>query len=139
MNHNVYLSLKIDEEIKKWLIKEGKYNGEAKKSFDAINIEHKREYRKKLKERHDLYYRPYGRKPAGVITASGGEYEYGWMKVFFEGEHWADEEKQEFIEDNWEHYIPSQYDCTGQVFTTGIYVFNVPRGVVVYIKEAMDV
>ena len=75
----------------------------------------------------------------GFIVNGGGEFDYRWMKVFFPGERWTDEEKAEFVEENWIYCRPSQYDCTGQIFTTGIDCFNVPSGVVVYIREAMDV
>jgi len=137
VSYNVYLEkLEILNDIKKTLIKKGQYFGDE----DLVNekiIEAKREYRKFLKEKHNLYYGPY-MEPIGVIVNAHWEYDGGWMKVFFEGEHWTEEEKHEFIEENWHHYRPTFYDCTGQIFTNGIDVFNVPSGVVAYIREAID-
>jgi hypothetical protein len=115
-------------------------NGDKEK-IELINnkiIECKKEYRKWLKERHDLYYDYYG-KPIGIITASHWEYDSGWMKVFIKDQHWSEEEKLKFIEDNWIHCRYSAYDCTGQIFTWAIDVFNIPSGVVAYIRNAMDV
>jgi len=104
-----------------------------------IIIKDKREYRQYTKKRGDLFYDPCSPDPTGVITASHWDYDGGWMKVLFEGQHWTEEEKRAFIGRNWKHYKPSQYDCTGQIFTWYIGVFNVPKGVVAYIKESIDV
>lgn len=69
------------------------------------------------------------------VVKKYGDFIYsGWYT-----ERWTDEEKAEFVEENWIYCRPSQYDCTGQIFTTRIDCFNMPRGVVVYIMEAMDV
>lgn len=132
-----YDLVRVDQYIKDSLIKEGKYFGKTKKAIDDSLIEHKREYRADLKKRAEkkyLYPNNYGE-----IVNGGGDFEYRWMKVFFEGEHWNDDEKKKFIEENWVDATPSQYDCTGQIFTYAIDVFNVPSGVVAYIREAMDV
>lgn len=51
--------------------------------------------------------------------------EYGdsyYIKEFFDV-HFTDEEKEEFINDQWQR-IHSAYDCTGKCFTTSIRVFN---------------
>lgn len=96
----------------------------------------KRKYRAHLKLQDNNRYENYTN---GFIVNGGGEYDYRWMKVFFHGERWTDEEKAEFVDENWMYCRPSQYDCTGQIFTTGIECFNVPSGVVCYIFEAMDV
>ena len=109
--------------------------GAMKKAKEHLD-KAKRKYRDHLKLQGNNHYENYAN---GFIINGGGEFDYQWMKVFFPGEKWTDEEKAEFVEENWIYCRPSQYDCTGQIFTTGIDCFNVPRGVVVYIREAMDV
>lgn len=46
-----------------------------------------------------------------------------WYKEFY-NEPFTEEEKREFIEENWQH-IYSPYDCTGQWFTRYIVICNV--------------
>jgi len=103
--------------------------------------EYKREYRKKLKGKwsDNFLYPGEDCTGYGEIVGCCWRYDSGWRKVFFKGEHWTKEEMQEFIDDNWVEYRPSPYDCTGQLFTCGIDCFNVPSGVVCYIREALDV
>ena len=96
----------------------------------------KPKYRDHLKLQDNNRYENYAN---GFIINGGGEFDYRWMKVFFPGERWTDEEKAEFVDENWVHCRPSQYDCTGQIFTWAIDCFNIPDGVVCYIREAMDV
>lgn len=132
-----YDLVRVDQYIKDSLIKWGKYSGETKKAIDDSLIEHKREYRADLKKRTEkkyLYPNNYGE-----IVNGGGDFEYRWMKVFFEGEHWNDDDKKKFIEENWVDYEWSPYDCTEQIYTQRICVFNVPSGVVAYIMELKDV
>ena len=138
---NHYESLELDYYIRKWLIKENRYKGEAKKHLDEKIVEHKRKYRDYLKheERKKYLYPGTDGNGYGEIVAGGGDYDGMWQKIFFAGERWTEEEKQEFIEENWVHYKWSPYDCTGQIFTWAIDVFNVPSGVVAYIRDAMDV
>lgn len=118
----------------------GKYPTATREAIEKIKnllIEHKREYRSWLKDKEKkryLYPDNYGK-----IVASGGSYDTFWQKIFFEGEHWTDEEKNQFVAANWITAKPSQYDCTGQVFTWAINVFNTPNGVVAYIRNALDV
>ena len=145
MSFNLYLEkLEIDYELRQMILERSNELTEKQKQhalsyIDNKIIEDKRAYRKSLKMRHDIYYQPYNPEPVGVIVASHGDMDGGWMKVFVDGEHWTEEEKQSFIDSNWIHYRPSPYDCTGQRFTEGIDVFNVPRGVVIYIREGVDV
>jgi hypothetical protein len=101
-------------------------------------IKYKRELRRLLKEKNNLYYGPY-ENPIGEITFVIGDYDGCIIKVFVPDENWTDEEKREFISENWKEYQPSQYDCTGQIFTNWIKVINVPAGVVIYINERRDV
>ena len=96
----------------------------------------KREYRAALKEKNRAKR---FRGTDGLIVNEGGDYDSHWIKVFFPGESWTDEEKDEFIAYAWIPYRWSPYDCTGQLFTQGISVFNVPGGVVAYVREALDV
>lgn len=133
---NCYLDrLMIDNEIKKDLIAEGAYTGIVKQKLDEQIARHKREYRAYLKKETNLY-RNY--KNARIVNGFL-EYDGGWMKVFFPGEHWSQEEKEKFISDNWKCVRYPAYDCTGDTFTERISVFNVPRGVVAYIFEGVDV
>ena len=135
MNHRIYHEKMY---LNNLLLSQFKGDKEKVEIINEKIVELKKEYRKWLKERHDLYY-GYYEKPIGIITASHWENDSGWMKVLIKDQHWSEEEKQEFIEENWIHYKWSQYDCTGQVFTWAINVFNVPSGVVAYIRNAMDV
>ena len=135
-----YEKLWLDNFVRDCLIKEGKYRGELKRELDEKIIAHKKEYRRWLKEYDKKYlYHLSDGTGYGEIIASGGDYDGGWYKVFFPGDYFTEEDKKEFIEDNWRYAKPSQYDCTGQIFTWSIKVFNVPSGVVAYIQEAMDV
>ena len=113
----------------------------AIKSLDEKIIERKREYRAALKGKWwDNYLYPgTDGKGYGKIVACGGEWDSFWRKIFFEGEHWTEEEIREFIDDNWVSCKLGPYDCTGQRFTWAIDCFNVPSGVVCYIREALDV
>lgn len=98
--------------------------------------EHKRKYREYLKNRNNDRYRDYKN---GHVVNHGGEYDSIWVKVFFPGERWTPEEVEEFREENWKRCRYSAYDCTGDIFTWAIDCFNVPSGVICYIREGMDV
>lgn len=142
MGYNKYIDyLKFDYDFRKYLISKGRYNGEQKRKLDEEIIKHKREYRKWLREKCSPKYLYPGRDGEGYgeIVASGGDWDRGWIKVFFKGEHWTEDEIEEFREDNWQRPRYSAYDCTGDWFTWAIDVFNTPKGVVAYIREAMDV
>lgn len=131
----------INDLIKKQLIERGLYVGEAKEAIDKKIVEDKREYRKVLKGKwHEKYLYP-GKdgKGYGKIINGGGSFDRLYQKIFFPNECWTEEEKKEFIDENWRKATPSQYDCTGQIFTLAIDVFNVPSGVIAYIRYAMDV
>lgn len=135
---NAYLeNLKIDYEIRKELITKRAYTGKVKQVLDEQIADHKRGYRNYLKKCNNTLYWSYPHR--GEIVAGGGEYDSRWMKVFFPGEHWTHEEKEEFITDNWKRVRYAAYDCTGDTFTKRISVFNVPQGVVAYIFEGVDV
>lgn len=67
------------------------------------------------------------------------DYEDTLWKLFVPGEHFTEEEKKETREEMWIHCMPSQYDCTGQIFTQWIDFFDVPGGTWVYHKKGMDV
>lgn len=129
--------------IDKWCLEridDGLVKADRQKLADLV-IKHKRELRKALKgEWFEKYLYPgIDFEGWGEIVNGGGSYDSRWRKYFFPGECWTDLEKAEFIEDNWVDCMPSQYDCTGQIFTWAIDVFNVPSGVIAYIREAMDV
>lgn len=135
---NDYMNLVIDHLIKKSLIEKGEYKGEKRRKLEAKIADHKREWRRKTK-RNQYFYHGRDGEGYGEIVNGGGNWDSYWQKVFFPGEQWTEEEKREFVEDNWVHATPSQYDCTGQVFTWAIDVFNVPGGVVAYLRYALDV
>lgn len=132
---NPYDSLELDYYIKRCLVNEGRYKGEVKRKLDKKIVEHKRKYRAELRRRNG---KKYLYDNYGEIVNGGGDFDHFWQKIFFPGECWTEEEKNEFIEENWTHYKWSPYDCTGQIFTWAIDVFNVPSGVVAYIREAID-
>lgn len=102
--------------------------------YDDELAEAKRAYRANLRKKED-------RKKfcGGLIVNGGGDWDYCWYKIFFKGEHWTDEKKDQFRAAIWQPYRPTYYDCTGQIFTSFVEVFNVPSGVVVYVREDMDV
>lgn len=129
------IKIQIDKEIRNLLTKQGAPE-ESIIYIDEKIAADKREYRKCLKLKSDNHYEDYAN---GFVVASGGDWDSWWMKVFFPNEHWSKEEMDIFIEYNWRHATPSQYDCTGQLFTWAIDCFNVPSGVVAYIREAIDV
>lgn len=62
---------------------------------------------------------------------------YCTYKKFFE-EYFTEDEKKEIKDEMWIHCMPSQYDCTGQTFTTSIQFFETPRGTWVYHFTAVD-
>lgn len=135
---DMYIRLMLD----KWCLDKANSRklAEEKKEYEDLLIKHKRELRAKLKNNHNRYLYPGNDGNGyGKIVAYGGSYDSFWEKIFFEGEHWTDEEKDQFIAANWITAKPSQYDCTGQVFTWAINVFNVPNGVVAYIRNGLDV
>lgn len=123
-------------ELEKMLINELKKKHSDTRKLEYLLIQHKREYRRSLKVRADKHYETYTN---GFVVNGGGSWEDRWIKVFFPGEQWAEEEKLKFIDDNWKECRYSAYDCTGDVFTWAIDCFNVPAGVVCYIREAIDV
>ena len=138
--------MKYNALIEKIQIAQDMYNWykETNACKEAINpaaerlIKAKREYRAWLKnENKKRFFRP--DTEWGEIINGSWSYDSGWQKIFFAGEHWSDEEKEEFINANWKRPVYSQYDCTGCIFTVGIEVFNVPSGVLVFILEAIDV
>lgn len=142
MNYRFFFeTLEIYNEIRDALIRKGQFGEEQKKYYDEVIIKVKREYRKWLKDNNKkkyLYHSIDG-KGYGEIVACHWEYDDGWKKIFFPGEHWNDEEKKEFIEENWHNCRASIYDCTGDIFTWAINCFNVPSGVICYIREGLDV
>ena len=134
----MYLS--INYEIKKEALSRG-ITEDKLTLIDKRIIEIKREYRRALKGHwYDHYLYP-GEdfKGYGEIVFQHWDYDSGYRKVFFPNEHWTEEDKREFVDDNLVKATPSQYDCTGQIFTWAIDIFNVPSGVVAYIRYAMDV
>ena len=133
-SRDIYMEIMIDKDIKNELVKRNLYRGATREKMEKYIAKNKKRYRSSLKEENEKKYL-YG----GEIVAGGGDYDSFWQKIFFKDDHWTEEEKQEFIEAAWIHAKPSQYDCTGQVFTWAIDVFNVPNGVVAYIRNALDV
>lgn len=135
-----YKNLLFNLRMKEWMIKEGKYDGVNKEWIDDLIIKSKRKIRKALKQREMTKYLYPGRDGNGYGEIVNGKWDFdtGWKKVFFPSEHWSDREIEEFREENWKHIRYSAYDCTNDVYTDGIDVFNVPNGVVAYIRESVD-
>lgn len=113
----------------------------ARKLLEEKIAEHKREYRRILRNSYGSRYEFPGKdgKGRGEIVNGWGSWDSWCRKVVFPGEHWTDEEKQEFIEAVWVPYIPSYYDCTGQLSTWAVEVFNTPSGVVAFVHDHLDV
>lgn len=137
----IYDRLLLNYAIKKCLLENGDLTDEKKEKLNNYIKEAKKEIRNyyKILERNKYLYHGENGEMYGKRINTGGDWDSFWEKYFFEGECWTEEEKREFIEDNWIHYKPSPYDCTGQVFTWSISCFNVPGGVVCYIRNALDV
>ena len=138
MRNALYEKIQIDEMIINEL--SNKYHlvavREAIEQAKELLIKHKREYRKDLKLKSDNHYETYKN---GFVVNGGGEWDSFWRKVFFPGERWTKEEMEDFKQENWKRCRYSAYDCTGDLFTWAIDCFNVPSGVVCYIREALDV
>lgn len=135
------IRLMMNYEIKKTILDRGDVPEEKLELINKRIIEVKREYRRALKGHWWDHYLYPGEdfKGYGEIVFQHWDYDSGYRKIFFKDEHWTPEEMKEFIDDNWHNATPSQYDCTGQIFTWAIDCFNVPSGVVAYIREAIDV
>ena len=135
MNYVVYHEvMDLINDVRDKLISDGTYSDEAKHHLDERSADIKRKHRKWLKEKYKPQYL-YG----GKIVAQHWDYDSGYRKLFFANQHWSDEEKEDFADAHWRYCRKSPYDCTGDIFTWAIDCFNVPSGVVVYIREAMDV
>ena len=138
MYNYYYERIMLDKMIIEELIKKNtRSSNEKLKKAEWHLIKDKRVFRNYLKTSdHRKQYRDYKNSE---IVGYGGTYDSGWMKILFKGERWSKEEKEKFIRNNWRHRRFSAYDCTGDIFTWGIDVFNVPSGVVVYIREGKDI
>ena len=113
---------------------------EAIKKIKEKIASDKRDYRRELRMEDLRQKRNYhARFGDGTVVNEGGDWDYCWYKVFFPNERWTDEEKREYADYVWIRYVPTYYDCTGQIFTRFVDAFNVPNGVVVYIRDCMDV
>ena len=132
----LYEHLRFEEALLDFVLKEHPDNLEGIAHCRDRIIKQKRRIRKWLKEKYDNHYNGYEN---GFVVGGHWEFDGGWRKVFFPGEHWADEDKKEFTEENWKRCRYSAYDCTGDIFTWAIDCFNVPSGVVCYMREAVDV
>lgn len=99
------------------------------------------------KERHDEIKRAIRRfykkvcDKAAVGETGFGEYDYFTRKYPLPEYIETKAEAEEYFEEyEWMHCHPSQYDCTGQIFTTRYCVFQKPDGRWwVYHCMAMDV
>ena len=142
MRHYDYIrqalnTIMIDKEIMKIIEKTGTDDPNGLNRLKRKLIKDKQKYRGFLKE--TMKPQHYSNYVNSQIVNSGGDYDGVWTKVFFPGERWDKEAMREFIDSNWTCCPNSPYDCTGAIFTWAIDCFNVPSGVVVYIREAMDV
>ena len=110
-------------------IKEHGFRNEATNEW-LINL--KKKVRRKLKT-HTVEVN------GGILMNRWGDWDWCISKYFYPGVHWTEEEKREYEEYNWIESPNSPYDCTGEVFTCWIQIFDVPKGTIVYIRENMDV
>ena len=125
-------TMRMLEEFKKDAIKNCSYKGNFREAVEDSITEERKKYRYALKEEAKpryLYLNDDG-TGRGEIIASGMFYRR-WKKVFFPGERWTDEEIQQFHERNWRE--PRLGSST---YTWYVKAFNVPSGVVAYIREA---
>ena len=63
----------------------------------------------------------------------------GWCEKYRFSRNFSQAEKRAYILDNWIFRQSSDYDCTGQVFTERIEIFDVPSGTIVYHFKSVDV
>ena len=66
-----------------------------------------------------------------------GAYGDSWAEKIILPFEMTEEEKEEYIEENWLH-IYSMYDCTGETFTQDIKCFSVNGKTIVYHFKAID-
>lgn len=101
----------------------------AKKLHD-LKLQYRYEYRDEERENAN--------SPC-VILNSGYTSDYtSFVKSIFPGTHFTEEEKREYINEEWMH-INSPYDCTGRWFTIDIKIFDRPEGTLVYHIKGLDI
>ena len=117
--------------LEKWMIEKGIPRDEYLKKLEK----HKKRIRQKLK---DIYERDENNE----IVFGADEYGEGWIEKEWYDSPFTEEEKEEYIENNWRR-IHSAFDCTGQSFTRWISIFNIDtsfgKRAVVYHAMGLDV
>lgn len=73
-----------------------------------------------------------------LVREDSRNYDRTLWKKFFPNEFYTDDEKHEIREEMWIHAMPSQYDCTGQEFTSWIEFYEVPAGTWIYHRKDYD-
>lgn len=98
----------------------------------------KRRYRQKLKEAQGADPLALSFREGRKIYSREDEYgEYFTEFVFLRGT-WTDEDLDELAKEEWIS-ICSSYDCTGQVFTSGMDFVRTPDGVIWKHRKGLDV
>lgn len=117
-------------------------SGAEQDRIDQVNdhlAAYKREYRAKAKETDFELPDIYMDSETASVVNYGGDWDGYWVKIFCKGSRWTEDQKKQFIMDNWISIQYEAWDCTGRTFTSRVSVFNVPDGVVAYIKYNRDV
>ena len=63
----------------------------------------------------------------------------GWCEKHFLPYHFSKPKMKRYIFNHKIELSRSQYDCTGQIYTTDIKIFNVPSGSIVYHFKSVNV
>lgn len=133
MNYNkLYDDVRFATELVKFAYLNG--NAKSVKSAEEYLIKIKRTWRNHIHAKNG-WERKYEN---AYVTILNGSIDGATIKLFFPNEHWDETEKKIFKEENWKRYFPSQYDCTGQIFTSWMRFFDTPSGMFAYIREDVD-
>lgn len=108
------MTLRDKYKLIKWVMEEDDVNMKLEKKLNIVKP-FKKEIRQCMK--------PLNTEPFEETYHYRDEYgESFYIKEFFKY-HFTEEDKEEFIEDQWQH-IYNPYDCTGLRFTKSIRIFN---------------
>ena len=112
---NSYRELKVAFDmvhtLEKWVLEFTGGNKKAVEQNEAI-VETKRAIREYLKRKDEEYVEYFDSSFDGCIE-----------KFYLEANS-IEEATEDFEENYYQHYYPSQYDCTGQVFTSWYRIFK---------------
>lgn len=102
-------------------------------------LEATKKYKRQIRQKIASIYKRDEENEIIICCDEDGE---GWIVKEWYDCPFTEEDKKEYIEDNWQH-IYSMYDCTGLAFTRWIEIFNVETSfggrAVVYHAKGLDV